>query len=141
MSVDRHSKARSYTLAKKRKRSLHVFTEESQHGLVTLLILFLDLRLRQVPTRSHESVDLVLVVLDELRSLQVSFVGLDRRDILVHRRQQRHGDRHGSRVVRVHHCRMALYGSFEAAILACGQGRDFAAPAVSQDAPAACEPA
>lgn len=119
----------------KGKRPLHVLTQESQDGLVAMLILLLDLRLRQVPTRRHKSVDLVLVPLNKLRGLQIGLVTIDSRLILVHRGQQRHRNRHGCSVFRVHHGRMALHRSLEVAVLARGQGRDLAAPAVSQDGP------
>ena len=114
--------------------------EERQSSFVPVLILFLDVLVTQISAGRHPAVNLVLVVLEEVRGLQIRLVLLACIDILVHGGQHGHRDRYRGRIVRINHGRVALHGGLEQRVLARAKRSDFAAPAVPHDTPAAGKP-
>ena len=114
---------------------LHVLVEEVEQGVVSTLVLLLDLLILQVAASSHEAVDLVREPFDNVLGLDVLLPGLDVVLALVlgweHR--ERNGD--AGCVVGVNHGRVASGGRLPWSALLGGEVHDLAAPAEANYAP------
>lgn len=111
-------------------------SEKSQNHTVSALVLLLNLRVLEIGTGGHPTMNLTWVSLSMLGDLEVLDVSLDRDRIFILGCQQRHGHRNVASVVGVEPGWVSLDSGLEGnAVLANSQVSDLSAPAITQDAP------
>jgi hypothetical protein len=133
------------------EKRLHVLVEEAQQNTVSIHVVLLDILVFEVgtvirvsifPSRvtkesspsSHESMDLVVVPLDNVLGLDTLLPLLDSFLVLVLARQHSDGNGDASSVVGVNHCGVACSSSLEKCVLLRRQVYNLAAPAETDNA-------
>lgn len=114
---------------------LHVLMEEVEQGVVSTLVLLLDLLILQVAASSHEAVDLVREPLDNVLGLNVLLPRFDVVLALILGWEHRKRNGNASCVVRINHGWVASGGHLPWSALLRGEVHDLAAPAKANYTP------
>ena len=115
---------------------LEMLAEEFQQGFIASLVLLADLRIFEVRSSTHPSVDHVGIGLHVLGHLQIGLITLDSGRVLVLARQHSHRDVDLLCIFGIQERWMHLRRSLERLVLLTSrQTRDLSSPAVSHNAP------